>query len=168
MANEEIQDVIEDDDEVQVNKYLMCRIGEEVYGIDITSVTDIIELQKITAVPDMPAYVKGVINLRGQVIPIIDLRLRFKMAARDYDDRTVITVVNIHNSLIGFIIDTATEVQEIPAENIDPAPAFQGNEAQKRYIAGLGKIDGQVIIILDAERVVAQQEVELITSESYT
>ncbi len=168
MANEEIQDVVEDEDEIQVKKYLMCRIGEEVYGIDIAFVTDIIELQTITAVPDLPKYVKGVINLRGQVIPIIDLRLRFKMAARDYDDRTVITVVRIHNSLIGFIIDTATEVQEIPVENIDPAPAFQGKEGQKRYIAGLGKIDGQVIIILDVENIVAQQEVELINSESYT
>ncbi len=149
---------LEEDGENQVSKYLMCRLGRETFGIDIAFVTDIIELQKITAVPDMPDYVKGVINLRGQVIPIIDLRIRFGMEVREYDDRTVITVVNIHDSLIGFVIDTATEVQEIPANQIDPAPAFQGSAAQKHYVAGLGKIDGQVIIILDVEKLVEEQE----------
>ena len=155
--------MIDDDDELQENKYLMCLLGDETYGINISYVTDIIELQKITAVPDMPDYVKGVINLRGQVIPIIDLRARFKMEPREYDDRTVITVVHIHDALIGFIIDTATEVQEIPEKNIDPPPVFQGSalkgkEAQKRYVAGLGKIDSQVIILLAMEALVEEKE----------
>src|SRR6056297_1671973 len=160
--------MIDDDDELQENKYLMCLLGDETYGINISYVTDIIELQKITAVPDMPDYVKGVINLRGQVIPIIDLRARFKMEHREYDDRTVITVVHIHDALIGFIIDTATEVQEIPEKNIDPPPVFQGpvfqgpavqgRRAQKMYVSGLGKIDSQVIILLDMEALVEEKE----------
>ncbi|HDQ13995.1 MAG TPA: purine-binding chemotaxis protein CheW [Sediminispirochaeta sp.] len=152
--------LIEDDEESTEDKYLMCKLGQEVYGINISHVTDIIELQKITEVPDMPEYVKGVINLRGQVIPIIDLRLRFRMEGREYDDRTVITVVNIHGASIGFIVDTATEVQAIPEKAIDPAPSFHGGADRKKYIAGLGKIGEQVIIILDMERLVQAEEVE--------
>ncbi len=152
------------DEDVQENKFLMCKLGNEVYGIDITHVTDIIELQKITEVPDMPEYVRGVINLRGQVIPIIDLRLRFNMEAREYDDRTVITVVNIRDTSIGFIVDTATEVQDIPDKDIDPAPSFQGGEEKKKYISGLGKIEAQVIILLDMEKLIEQEEAEAITS----
>ena len=153
-----------DEDELQENKFLMCKLGNEVYGIDITYVTDIIELQKITEVPDMPDYVRGVINLRGQVIPVIDLRLRFHMEGREYDDRTVITVVNIRDDSIGFIVDTATEVQDIPSRNIDPAPSFQGRDEKDKYISGLGKKDEQVIILLDVERLIRHEEAELLSS----
>jgi purine-binding chemotaxis protein CheW len=149
---------LETDDEVQENKFLMCRIGSEDYGIDIRHVTDIIELQKITEVPDMPNYVKGVINLRGQVIPIIDLRLRFGMEQREYDDRTVIAVVKIDELSIGFIVDTATEVQEIPDADIEEAPSFKGNEARNRFVAGLGKVGEDVKIILDVSKLVVHEE----------
>ena len=108
----------------------------------------------------MPRYVKGVINLRGQVIPIIDLRLRFNMEEREYDDRTVITVVNIRSTSIGFIIDTATEVQDIPEKDIDPPPAFQGRDDRQKYIAGLGKIDRDVTILLDVEKLVSGENLE--------
>ena len=164
---EEQVDVLfnEADEEVQENKYLMCKFGGEVYGIDIQHVTDIIELQKITEVPDMPKYVKGVINLRGQVIPVIDLRLRFGMEQREYDDRTVITVVKIKDNSIGFIIDTATEVQDIPEKNVDPPPKFQGDAAKRKYVSGLGKVEKEVIILLDIEKLVVQEEIESIQAE---
>jgi purine-binding chemotaxis protein CheW len=155
----------EADDEVLENKYLMCKLGNEVYGIDIKHVTDIIELQKITEVPDMPDYVKGVINLRGQVIPVIDMRLRFKMQEREYDDRTVITVVQIQDNSIGFIIDTATEVQDIPEKDIDPPPKFQGDESKQKYIFGLGKVESDVIILLDIEKLVGEADLEAISAE---
>ena len=150
----------ETDEDVQENKFLMCKLGSEVYGIDISHVTDIIELQKITEVPDMPEYVKGVINLRGQVIPVIDLRLRFGMDPREYDDRTVITVVNIDDQSIGFIIDTATEVQDVPAKDIDPAPRFQESREKNKYIAGLGKTGDKVIILLDVQKLVGHEDME--------
>lgn len=149
---------MENDDEVQENKFLMCRIGSEDYGIDIRHVTDIIELQKITEVPDMPNYVKGVINLRGQVIPIIDLRLRFGMEQREYDDRTVITVVKIDELSIGFIVDTATEVQEIPDAEIEDAPSFKSSEERNRFVSGLGKVGEDVKIILDVSKLVVHEE----------
>ncbi len=166
-TRDEQEELMEEiDEEVLENKYLMCKLGNEVYGINIQHVTDIIELQKITEVPDMPDYVKGVINLRGQVIPVIDLRLRFRMEAREYDDRTVITVVQMKKNSIGFIIDTATEVQEIPAKNIDPPPKFQGENAKEKFIQGLGKIDTEVIILLDMEKLVGEAELEAISSEA--
>jgi purine-binding chemotaxis protein CheW len=164
VENEEGWETEVDEDEVQENKYLMCKLGNEVYGIDISYVTDIIELQTITEVPDMPDYVRGVINLRGQVIPVIDLRLRFHMEGREYDDRTVITVVNIRDTSIGFIVDTATEVQDIPGSNIDPPPSFQGGEERNAYISGLGKIEEQVIILLDVESLIHHEEAELLSS----
>lgn len=167
MNKEEMQDsdyFDETDDEIHENKFLMCKIGKEIYGIDIQHVTDIIELQRITEVPDMPGYVKGVINLRGNVIPVIDMRLRFGMDSKELDDRTVITVVNIKNYSIGFIVDTATEVQDIPEKNIDPTPTFQESREKNKYIAGLGKHDDQVIILLDMEKLVGREELESIHS----
>jgi purine-binding chemotaxis protein CheW len=154
----------EEEEDLQENKYLLCKLGNEVYGINITYVTDIIELQEITEVPDMPEYVKGVINLRGNVIPVIDLRLRFGMEAREYDDRTVITVVKIEESSIGFIVDTATEVEDIPEKNIDPPPTFQQSGKKKQYISGLGKTEDKVIILLDLETLVGQENLESIRS----
>src|SRR6056297_3348106 len=165
-TRDEQEDLLEEtDEEVLENKFLMCKLGNEVYGIDIQHVTDIIELQKITEVPDMPSYVKGVINLRGQVIPVIDLRLRFRMESREYDDRTVITVVQIKNNSIGFIIDTATEVQDIPEKDIDPPPKFQEDETKQKYIFGLGKMESEVIILLDIEKLVGEAELETINSK---
>ncbi|MFW5710478.1 MAG: chemotaxis protein CheW [bacterium] len=164
---ESVELLVEDAEEQQENKYLLCKLANEVYGINIRDVTDIIELQKITEVPDMPDYVKGVINLRGQVIPVIDLRLRFGMQPREYDDRTVITVVNVRDNSVGFIVDTATEVEDIPDKNIDPAPKFQNQsqgqttEPQKKYISGLGKIGDQVTILLDTEKLVSEAELQL-------
>lgn len=151
----------ETDDEVAESKFLMCKLGNEMYGIDISYVTDIIELQKITEVPDMPEYVRGVINLRGQVIPVIDLRRRFEMEPREYDDRTVITVVQIRGSSIGFIIDTATEVQDIPEKDIDPAPQFHGKEEKQKYVAGLGKTGENVTILLDVNKLVEEGEIPM-------
>jgi purine-binding chemotaxis protein CheW len=154
----------ETEEDVQKNKYLLCRLGNELYGIDIRYVTDIIELQEITEVPDVPEYVQGVINLRGNVIPVIDLRLRFGMESREYDDRTVITVVKIEDYSVGFIVDTATEVEDIPEKNIDPAPRFQEHGDKNEYIAGLGKSDDRVIILLDIERLVVRKEMASIHS----
>ena len=112
----------------------------------------------------MPDYVQGVINLRGNVIPVIDLRLRFGMEAKEYDDRTVITVVDINDFSIGFIVDTATEVQDIPEKNIDPAPQFLTGEKENMYLAVLGKLEEKVVILLDIEKLVGQEELESIQS----
>lgn len=108
-----------DDTDTRETRFLLCRLDGEIFGIDIQHVTDILELQKITEIPSMPDYVKGVINLRGRVIPVIDMRIRFGIKPKEYDDRTVITVVNIKDYSVGFIVDTTTEVQHISETDID-------------------------------------------------
>ena len=163
MSDEKEQEGIlenEEDEDLQEHKYLLFKLGNEVYGINIMTVTDIIELQKITEVPDMPDYIRGVINLRGQVIPVMDLRLRFNMEFREYDDRTCIIIVNINEQPIGFIVDTVSEVVEIPQKDIDPAPEFKSGTAREKYIAGLGKVDNEVKILLDVNKIVKQEEID--------
>jgi purine-binding chemotaxis protein CheW len=152
----------DEDDLSKENKYLTFRISDEVYGIDISDITEIIEMQKITDVPDMPNFVKGVINLRGKVIPIMDLRLRFNMEEREYDDRTCVIIVNISESTIGFIVDTVLEVVDISEENIDPPPQFKTASGYERYVSGIGKIGNDVKIILDADKIVHREELDKI------
>lgn len=153
-SHEELMDL--EDEDALANKYLLATLNKETYGIDISYVTDILEMQKITEVPDMPDYVRGVINLRGQVIPAIDLRLKFSMPFREYDDRTCIVIVNVGDNSIGFIVDTVSEVIEIPEADIDPPPDYQATGEKKRqFISGLGKAEGSVKLLLDVEALVA-------------
>ena len=158
--------LVEDDDEnSQANKYLLFSIGEEVYGIAIGSVTEIIEMQKITDVPDMPGYVKGVINLRGRVVPVMDLRLRFGMEERVHDDRTCIIIADIDSTSLGFIVDTVAEVQDILEKDIEPPPHFKSDAGRRQYISGLGKIEGMVAILIDVKRILQDEEIETISNK---
>lgn len=157
--------VAEDENEdTQANKYLFFRIGKESYGIGIRHIIEIIEVQKISSVPDMPAYVKGVINLRGKVIPVVDLRLRFNMEGREYDDRTCTIVTEVDGTLIGFIVDTVEEVLEIPETQVEPPPNFKSTAGKDRYIQGLGKVGEAVKILLNVEKIVREDDVRLIES----
>ncbi len=150
---------VDDDEEDQrANKYMLFNIGEEVYGIGIQNITEIIELQKITEVPDMPDYIKGVINLRGKVIPVMDVRLRFGMKERPSDDRTCIIIVSIGSSQVGLLVDTVAEVQDIPKKNISPPPEFHSNSGHQHYISGLGKIGDEVRILLDVANIVYDKD----------
>ena len=149
----------EDDDDSMANKYMTFIIGQETFGIEIQYIIEIIELQKITEVPDMPEYVKGVINLRGKIIPVMDLRLRFKMPSKEFDDRTCIIVTDIKDTPIGFIVDTVEEVANISEENVSPPPQFKTVSGKERYIKGLGKIGDNVKIILDVEKILFENEI---------
>jgi len=163
MSDSERQKFVDDNDfddeeneDTQEGKYLSFRISQEVYGIKICHVTEIVGIQKITEVPDMPAYVKGVINLRGNVIPVVDVRLRFNMEPRDYDDRTCVIVVNVNESPIGLVVDTVKEVISIQPEMISPPPAVSKNDIN-RYIQGIGRFDHDVIILLTIEEFLSVQ-----------
>jgi len=145
-------DSLDDDDEdTQKDKFLTFRVGNEDYGIEIRHVTEIIGIQKITAVPDMPTFVKGVINLRGKVIPVLDMRRRFSLEDRDYDERTCIVVVNVAEAAVGLVVDTVNEVADIPEEQIEMAPEINkaGNNVM---LQGLGKVGDEVKILLDVNR----------------
>jgi purine-binding chemotaxis protein CheW len=152
--------MVDDDEDVeqQADKFLMFKLGEEEYGIDITRITAIEELPQITAIPDMPNFVKGVINLRGKVIPAVDLRLRFGIEEKDYDDRTCIVIVSLENSTVGLIVDIVSEVHEIGKEDIGPPPAFKNKSGKEQYIAGLAKNGEEVKIILNVHRIIGNEE----------
>lgn len=153
----ENSDFLSEDDEAIQNMFLTFELGNEVYGIGITHVTEIVGIQNITEVPDMPSFVKGVVNLRGQVIPVIDVRLRFKMDAREYDERTCIIVVNINDVQLGLVVDTVSEVMTIEEENISPPPKIASASSAK-YIKGMGKVGEDVKILLDGKKLLFEEE----------
>ena len=160
MADEQLWD--EEEENTQADKYLLFNLGAEVYGIPITHVINIIELQKITEVPDMPEHIRGVINLRGSVIPVMDLRLRFRLPARAYDDRTCIIIVKVAEKSVGFICDTVAEVNNIAPHNIEAPLQFKRDHDQVQYISGLGKVGEDVRILLDVEKVLSDDDMRAI------
>ena len=149
----------EQDEDTQEGKFLTFVLGNEEYGIEIRNVTEIIGIQRITDLPDVPHYVKGVINLRGKVIPVIDVRLRFVLPERQYDERTCIVVVNIKDTSVGLIVDSVSEVLDIPEEDIEPPPKVNQG-ASSRYIQNLGKVGEDVKILLDVHKLFFDDEVE--------
>lgn len=157
------EDDFDDDDEEDSmkNRYLTFRVGGEDYGIEIVYVTEIVGMQNITEVPDMPEFVKGVINLRGQVIPVIDVRICFKLESREYDDRTCVIVVNIGKNAIGLIVDTVNEVINISEDQVSLPPKMH-DTASGRYIQGLGKVGEQVKILLDVQKLLMGDDLEKI------
>lgn len=139
--------------------YLTFALGDEAYGVPIGMVTEIVGMQRVMAVPDVPAYIKGVINLRGKVIPLMDVRLRFSMAERPYDDRTVVIVLDVGQAPVGLIVDGVSEVVDIPANKIDPAAAFGAGGAN--VVSGLGHMENRVAILLDVSVLVSALEIVL-------
>ncbi|EAT15371.1 chemotaxis protein CheW [Desulfuromonas acetoxidans] len=151
VENTMVDETFETMDMAQKDLYLNFHIGSEDFGIDIAHVIEIIGIQRITAVPDMPHYMQGVINLRGKVISVMDVRLRFDMEQREYDDRTCVVVVNVGEDTVGLIVDRVNEVVEISSNQIQPVPQLQLNED---YIMGLGKLNDEVKILIDVDRLI--------------
>jgi purine-binding chemotaxis protein CheW len=146
-------------------KYLTFSVVEEEYGIGILKIKEIIGMMPITSVPQTPAFVKGVINLRGKVIPVVDLRLRFEMDVIDYTDRTCIIVVEIGGRgmdiVIGIVVDSVSEVLNIKNKDIEDTPAF-GTALNTEYILGMAKIEGGVKILLDIDAVLRADELAVL------
>ncbi len=148
-------------------KYLTFTLAEEEYGIGILKVKEIIGMMAITTVPQTPAYMKGVINLRGKVIPIVDLRLKFDMQAIDYTDKTCIIVVEVSSGsqkvMIGILVDSVSEVLNIKGSDIEDTPNF-GSHLNTDYILGMAKTGGKVKILLDIDRVLSSDETALLAT----
>jgi purine-binding chemotaxis protein CheW len=146
-------------------KYLTVVLDNEAYGIAVLKVREIIRMQKITPVPQMPAFVKGVINLRGRVIPVVDLRVKFGLKA-EFAERTCIVVVQVKLPTeqivqMGLIVDSVEEVVTLTNEEIEPTPDF-GTKIDTSYLLGMAKVKGQVKTLLDIDRVVAPETVQAI------
>ena len=156
ISNEEI---IEQQEDTQRGRYLTFDLDEEVFGLEIRYVTEIIGMQPITKIPEVPEYIKGIINLRGKIIPVIDMRLKFKKESISYDDRTCIVVIDTQEMIVGLIVDKVSEVLSIDDQDIVPPPD-QRTGIRNEYIHGIGKIDEKVKILLDCRRLLNEEETQ--------
>jgi len=144
--------------EVDLLQLVTFRIGEEEFGVNILQVQEIIRTMEITRVPKAPDFVEGVINLRGKVIPIIDLRKRFGLEVREHDKHTRIIVIEISNMIVGFVVDAVSEVLRIPADTVEPPPPAVMGGIDSEYINGVGKLEDRLLILLDLDKLLSQEE----------
>lgn len=148
-----------DEHDVQKGKYMTFKSGNEYFGLRIQYVNEIIQFQTITAIPETEDYIKGLINLRGKVIPVIDVRLRFKQKPFEYNDRTCIIVISVKSTVVGLIVEKIAEVVEIKEENILPPPTIgRGDKAQNKYVYGIGKVGDSVKLLLDPDKLLNDDE----------
>jgi Chemotaxis signal transduction protein len=144
------------DEDTQKNRFLTFTVDSESYGLEISIVTEIIGIQKITKLPETPGFIKGIINLRGRVIPVMDIRLRFNKPMMEYDDRTCIIVVDMKDLSIGLIVDSVSEVLSIPEGDIVPPPEFY--TTKNRYVRGIAKASDSIKMLLDCNRLLTEAE----------
>ncbi len=147
-------DVVEpnetEQEDTQKGKFLTFALNDEFYGIEIKHVTEIIGIQQIVELPELPVYFRGIINLRGKIIPVMDVRLRFNKEFREYNERTCIIVIDIKEVSMGLIVDSVSEVISIPEDDIVPPPEV--SKQSNRYIYGIGKVGHEVKLLLDCEK----------------
>jgi purine-binding chemotaxis protein CheW len=148
-------------EDTQHGRFLTFVLGDEVYGIEIRYVKEIIGLMPVTKLPEAPGHIKGIINLRGKIIPVIDVRLKFKEDAVAYSDRTCIIVIETDELTAGLIVDNVAEVVSIDDESIVPPPDY-GSSYASRYISGIGKTGDEVKILLDCEKLFLEDEKQAI------
>lgn len=145
------------EEDTQKGRYLTFSLGADSYGIEIRYVTEIIKIQPITEIPELPDYIRGVINLRGRIIPVVDVRMRFRKEPKEYNDRTCVIVVDVFNVLVGLIVDSVAEVLTIPDEDLVEPPMHTGSN---RYIKMIGKTGNEVKLLLDCEKLLTDEELE--------
>jgi purine-binding chemotaxis protein CheW len=149
----------------KAGKYLTFQLGEEVYGIGILQVQEIIGLMRVTHVPQTPGFIRGVINLRGKVIPVVDMRLKFGLDAHEDTERTCTIVVQVGREAgrvtIGIVVDEVSEVLRIEEGHIEPPPSF-GRSVNTDFLLGMGKVGEKVIMLLDVDRVFSREEIAVV------
>lgn len=150
-AEPEVMDVAEEAIDDLRGRFLTFNIGDTFYGIELLHISDIISVQPITRVPGLPAYFKGIINLRGKVVPIIDVRLKLGQEEREYDDKTCFIVVNVSEMQVGLIVDRVDEVVNVNAADRNPPPDL-GAHSNERYLSSIVRIDDKVILNIDCDK----------------
>ena len=148
----------------EIAQYVTFIIQNEVYGVEVLKVQEIIGMTQITHMPNSMTFMKGVINLRGSVVPVVDMRLKLKMQEKEYDQFTVILIVETKGVLIGMIVDAVSDVIGIPVDTIQETPHFSVN-IDTDYIKGIGKKEEQLVIILDVDRILSTEELNLVKKE---
>lgn len=158
------RDMIGGKDGSNLEQFVTFMIDNELYGVSVLKVQEIIGITQITHIPNSLAYMKGVINLRGMVVPVVDMRIRFSMSERSYDLTTVILVVDVMERSIGMIVDSVSDVLDLPHEKIQQTPHFSAN-IDTDYIRSIGNNEGQLVIILDVDRVLNHEDLKKIESD---
>ncbi len=151
----------------EAGKFVTFRSGSEYFALKIEYVNEIIVLQEITVIPESVDYIKGLINLRGKIIPVIDVRVRFKQEPAEYTDRTCIIVVSFESMVVGLIVEQIAEVVDIAAEDIMPPPSFghAADKVQNQYVYAIGKIGDSVKLLLDPDKLLNDEDKKLLTAE---
>ena len=140
---------------------LTFTLGTEEYGIDILKVQEIRGYEAVTTIANAPDFIKGVINLRGIIVPIVDMRIKFKLPKVTYDETTVVIILNVANRVVGMVVDGVSDVTTLKADEIKPAPEF-GSSLDTKYLQGLGTADERMIILVDIEKLMSSKDMELI------
>ena len=145
--------------DTQEGKYMTFKSGSEYFGLEIQYVQQIIQFQAITKIPETEDYIKGLINLRGKIVPVVDVRVRFKQGECEYNDKTCILVITVKDTTVGLIVEQIAEVAEIQKENILPPPTIGRNDkGHNKYVYGIGKVGTSVKLLLDPEKLLYDEE----------
>ncbi|MES0874578.1 chemotaxis protein CheW [Sinimarinibacterium sp. HSW-8] len=147
------------------NEFLTFTLGDEEYGVDILKVQEIRGYDTVTKIPDAPEFIKGVINLRGTIVPVIDMRLKFRLGRAEYDAFTVMIILNVAGRVVGMVVDGVSDVMQLTPEQIRPAPEF-GSAMNARYITGLGALDDRMLILVDIEKLMMAPDMALVDGGS--
>ena len=143
------------------NEYLAFTLGQEEYGIDILKVQEIRGYEAVTRIANAPAFVKGVINLRGIIIPVVDMRIKFNLGKAEYNQFTVVIILNINGRVMGMVVDSVSDVTTLSPEQVKPAPEM-GTAFNADYLVGLGTIDERMLILIDIDKLMSSSEMGLI------
>lgn len=160
MSDELMTNIEEDAENSMAHMYMTFKCGKETFGIKIKYVEEIIQYQNITPVPEVESYIQGLINLRGKIIPVIDVRMRFGQEKLDYTDRTCIIVINVKNIVVGLIIESIAMVVTIDKADILPPPTLSHGLEQNKYVYGIGKTADGVKLLLDPEKLVCDVDID--------
>lgn len=147
------------------SEFLTFILGHEEYGVDILKVQEIRGYDTVTRVPDAPGFIKGVINLRGTIVPVVDMRLKFQLGLANYDELTVMIVLNIGKRIVGMVVDGVSDVLALSPSQIKPAPEF-GASFSSEYLTGLGTVANRMLILVDIEKLMASEDMALLETYS--
>lgn len=154
--------------DAQKNKYMTFKSGSEFFGLKIEYVNEIISYQTITAVPETADYIKGLINLRGKILPVIDVQLRFRQDPLEYNDRTCIIVIKVKDTMVGLIVEEIADIVEITEDNILPPPSISRTDTKNTFVYGIGKVGDSVKLLLDPDKLINEEDLSAVEQSGNT
>ncbi|SEP79717.1 purine-binding chemotaxis protein CheW [Solimonas aquatica] len=144
-------------------EFLTFRLGDEEYGVDILKVQEIRGYDSVTRIPDAPDFIKGVINLRGTIVPVVDMRIKFRLGKAEYNEFTVMIILNVSGRVVGMVVDSVSDVMQLGSEQLRPPPDIAGAVSSK-FITGIGTLEDRMLILVDIEKLMSSQDMALIES----